>query len=75
MAGLYIFYYNLIKPLTRGGRRYIREVNRFLEGGHDGAAPGSDGNVNARSSMVPAPRPCYPEQGEAPSRRPTDRNV
>lgn len=39
-AGLYIFHYNLIKPRTRDGRRYIREVNAFLQanptgqGGH-----------------------------------------
>lgn len=26
----YILYYNLIKPWTPGGRRYIREVNRYL---------------------------------------------
>jgi glycosyltransferase involved in cell wall biosynthesis len=75
MAGVYIFYYNLIKPLTRGGRSYIREVNRFLEVGHDGAGPGSDGNVIARGSMVPAPRTCHLEKGEAPSSWLTDRNV
>jgi glycosyltransferase involved in cell wall biosynthesis len=75
MAGIYIFYYNLIKPLTRGGRSYIREVNRFLQVGHDGAARDSDGKVSARGSMVPAPRTCYPEQGEAPSGWLTDRNV
>lgn len=33
MAGLYILYYNLIKPLTPAGRRYVAEANRFLEGG------------------------------------------
>lgn len=27
----YIFYFNLIKPLTGSGRRYIREVNAFLD--------------------------------------------
>jgi glycosyltransferase involved in cell wall biosynthesis len=32
MAGLYILYYNLIKPLTPAGRRYVAEANRFLEG-------------------------------------------
>ena len=26
----YIFYYNLIQPLTPSGRKYIREVNEFL---------------------------------------------
>jgi glycosyltransferase involved in cell wall biosynthesis len=31
MALLYIFYYNLIKPWLREGRRYIQEVNRFLK--------------------------------------------
>jgi glycosyltransferase involved in cell wall biosynthesis len=31
MAGLYILYYNLIKPWLPAGRRYIREVNTFLE--------------------------------------------
>jgi glycosyltransferase involved in cell wall biosynthesis len=74
MAGLYIFYYNLIKPLTRDGRRYIRDVNRYLEGAHDGAAPGSGGKVIARGSMVPPPRPRHAEHGEAPSRWPSDRN-
>jgi glycosyltransferase involved in cell wall biosynthesis len=33
MAGIYILYYNLIKPWLPEGRRYIREVNRFLEEG------------------------------------------
>jgi glycosyltransferase involved in cell wall biosynthesis len=31
MAACYIFYYNLIKPWLPAGRRYVREVNRFLE--------------------------------------------
>ncbi len=31
-AGLYIFHYNLFKPWTRDGRRYVREVNQFLAG-------------------------------------------
>ena len=30
MAGIYILYYNLIKPWLPAGRRYVREVNRFL---------------------------------------------
>jgi hypothetical protein len=74
MAGLYIFYYNLIKPLTRDGRRYIRDVNRFLEGAQDGSSPGSGGKVNARGSMVPPSPLCYPEQGEVPPGSSTDRN-
>jgi hypothetical protein len=40
MAGLYILYYNLIKPLTGDGRRYIREVNRFLESLHESVIAG-----------------------------------
>ncbi len=43
MAGLYVFYYNLIKPLTRDGRRYIRDVNRFLDGDYNSAATGPGG--------------------------------
>jgi len=31
MAAWYIFYYNLIKPWSASGRRYIAAVNRFLE--------------------------------------------
>lgn len=31
MAVLYILYYNLLKPRLPDGRRYIREVNEFLE--------------------------------------------
>jgi glycosyltransferase involved in cell wall biosynthesis len=39
MAGLYILYYNLIKPWLPAGRRYIREVNRYLgEGPRPGEA-------------------------------------
>jgi glycosyltransferase involved in cell wall biosynthesis len=40
MAGLYVLYYNLVKPLTGDGRRYVREVNRFLEGLHEGVMAG-----------------------------------
>ncbi len=29
----YIFYYNLIHPRTRAGRRYVREVNEYLRNG------------------------------------------
>jgi glycosyltransferase involved in cell wall biosynthesis len=35
MAGLYICYYNLIKPRLPDGRRYIRVVNEFLESARD----------------------------------------
>jgi glycosyltransferase involved in cell wall biosynthesis len=31
MAACYIFYYNLVKPWLPAGRRYVQEVNRFLE--------------------------------------------
>jgi glycosyltransferase involved in cell wall biosynthesis len=31
MAACYILYYNLIKPWLPEGRRYVREVNRFLQ--------------------------------------------
>jgi glycosyltransferase involved in cell wall biosynthesis len=31
MAAWYIFYYNLIKPWQKSGRRYIAAVNRFLK--------------------------------------------
>jgi glycosyltransferase involved in cell wall biosynthesis len=34
MAGVYILYFNLIKPVLPSGRRYIREVNAFLDGTH-----------------------------------------
>jgi glycosyltransferase involved in cell wall biosynthesis len=31
MAGLYIAYYNLIKPWLPSGRRYVAQVNQYLE--------------------------------------------
>jgi glycosyltransferase involved in cell wall biosynthesis len=31
MAACYILYYNLLKPWLPAGRRYVREVNRFLQ--------------------------------------------
>jgi glycosyltransferase involved in cell wall biosynthesis len=31
MAACYILYYNLVKPWLPAGRRYVQEVNRFLE--------------------------------------------
>ena len=31
LAGMYIIYYNLIKPWLPDGRRYVREVNGFLD--------------------------------------------
>jgi len=31
MAGIYVMYYNLIKPWLPDGRRYVREVNCFLD--------------------------------------------
>jgi len=31
MAFAYILYYNLLKPLTGAGRRYVREVNDYLD--------------------------------------------
>jgi glycosyltransferase involved in cell wall biosynthesis len=31
MAGLYILYYNLIKPWLPSGRRYVQTANKFLE--------------------------------------------
>jgi glycosyltransferase involved in cell wall biosynthesis len=34
MAGVYIFYFNLIKTFLPSGRRYIREVNAFLRSDH-----------------------------------------
>ncbi len=74
MAGLYIFYYNLIKPLTRDGRRYIRDVNHFLDGDHDGEALAPGGKSSARASMAPLPVPCDPEQSETRPGRPTDRD-
>ena len=41
MAGLYIVYYNLIKPRLPAGRRYIRQVNEFLESAAERRAPAS----------------------------------
>ena len=41
MAGLYIVYYNLIKPRLPAGRRYIRQVNEFLESAAERRAPSS----------------------------------
>jgi glycosyltransferase involved in cell wall biosynthesis len=32
MAGIYILYYNLLKPWLPEGRRYVKAVNSFLEG-------------------------------------------
>jgi glycosyltransferase involved in cell wall biosynthesis len=41
MAGLYIVYYNLIKPRLPAGRRYIRQVNEFLESAAERREPAS----------------------------------
>jgi glycosyltransferase involved in cell wall biosynthesis len=47
MAAWYIFYYNLIKPWQRPGRRYIAAVNRFLK---------QELPLQPRQESIPLPR-------------------
>lgn len=55
MAGLYVLYYNLIKPWLPSGRRYVRAVNAYLDAdnlsGRDGGPlPDSEGNATYSTS-------------------------